>query len=109
MALMTKPAPNPFEDEAGFLENSLTFAKRIAGTGYPFDEDAYRALIMEEVRRAYDPGSVGRQIAAIAVSGDSRPRLASINVPSLVIHGRTIPCSSLRAARTRHLPYRVLN
>ncbi|SHF38701.1 Pimeloyl-ACP methyl ester carboxylesterase [Seinonella peptonophila] len=87
MAMMTKPAPNPFEDEAGFLAHSLSFAKRIAGTGYPFEEDTYRALILEEVQRAYDPGSVGRQIAAIAVSGDRRPRLATIKVPVLVIHG----------------------
>ncbi|MGE7689876.1 alpha/beta fold hydrolase [Lysinibacillus sp. NPDC097214] len=87
MAMMTKPAPNPFEDEAGFLTHSLSFAKRIAGTGYPFEEDTYRALILEEVQRAYDPGSAGRQIAAMAVSGDRRPRLATIKVPVLVIHG----------------------
>lgn len=87
MAMMTKPVPNPFEDEAGFLAHSLSFAKRIAGTGYPFEEDAHRALILEEVKQAYDPGSVGRQIAAIAVSGDRRPRLATINTPVLVIHG----------------------
>jgi pimeloyl-ACP methyl ester carboxylesterase len=87
MAMMTKPAPNPFEDEAGFLAHSLSFAKRIAGTGYPFEENAYRALILEEAQRAYDPGSVGRQIAAIAVSGDRRPRLSTIKVPALVIHG----------------------
>lgn len=87
MAMMTKPAPNPFEDKAGFLAHSLSFAKRIAGTGYPFEEDAYRALILEEVHRAYDPGSIGRQIAAMAVSGDRRPRLATMKVPVLVIHG----------------------
>lgn len=87
MAMMTKPAPNPFDNEAGFLAHSFSFAKRIAGTGYPFEEDAYRALIMEEAQRAYDPGSVGRQIAAIAVSGDRRPLLGTIKVPTLVIHG----------------------
>ncbi|WP_328278833.1 alpha/beta hydrolase [Paenibacillus chibensis] len=91
MAMMTKPAPSPFEDEAGFLANRLAFAKRIAGSGYPFEEDANRALILEEVQRAYDPGSVGRQIAAIAVSGDRRPRLATIKVPTLVIHGEDDP------------------
>lgn len=91
MAMMTTPAPNPFEDEAGFVAHSLSFAQRIAGTGYPFEDDAYRALILEEVRRAYDPGSVGRQIAAIAVSGDRRPRLANIKVPALVIHGTDDP------------------
>lgn len=91
MGLMTTPGPNPFEDEAGFMSHSLAFAKRIAGSGYPFDEEAYRALIAEEIRRAYDPGSVGRQIAAIAVSGDRRPLLAAIEVPALVIHGMDDP------------------
>lgn len=91
MAMMTKPAPNPFEDEAGFLAHSLAFAKRIAGTGYPFDEKTYRELILEEVKRAYDPGSVGRQIAAIAVSGDRRPRLAALSMPALIIHGADDP------------------
>lgn len=91
MAMMTKPAPSPFEDEEGYLAHSLSFAKRIAGTGYPFDEDAYRALILEEVQRAYDPGSTGRQIAAIAVSGDRRPQLNTIAVPALVIHGMDDP------------------
>lgn len=87
MALMTGPAPNPMEDEEGYLALSVAFAKRIAGTGYPFEEDAYRSLIREEIQRAYDPGSVGRQIAAIAVSGDRRARLAKVKVPALVIHG----------------------
>lgn len=91
MGLMTKPAPNPFEDETGFLTHSLSFAKRISGTGFPFEEEQYKELILEEVKRAYDPGSVGRQIAAIAVSGDRRSRLATLKVPALVIHGTDDP------------------
>ncbi len=91
MTLMTRPAPNPFEDEAGFIAHSLAFASCIAGTRYPFDEDTHRALILEEAHRAYDPGSVGRQIAAIALSGDRRPRLATIYAPTLVIHGTDDP------------------
>lgn len=91
MALMTRPAPNPMEDEEGYLAHSLAFAKRISGTGYPFEADEYRSLIREEVQRAYDPGSVGRQIAAIAVSGDRRPHLAKVTVPSLIIHGMDDP------------------
>jgi pimeloyl-ACP methyl ester carboxylesterase len=87
MALMTRPAPNPMEDEGGHLAQSVAFAKRIAGTGHAFEEDEYRSLIREEIQRAYDPGSVGRQIAAIAVSGDRRTRLAKVKVPALVIHG----------------------
>ncbi|MBG9783310.1 alpha/beta fold hydrolase [Shouchella lehensis] len=91
MAMMTKPAPNPFEDEVGFLAHKLSFAKCIAGTGYPFEKKAYRDSIMAEVQRNYDPGSVGRQIAAMAIAGDRRPRLATIKVPVLVIHGMDDP------------------
>ncbi|PYE45438.1 alpha/beta hydrolase [Paenibacillus barcinonensis] len=91
MALMTRPAPNPREHEAGYLAQSTAFARQIAGTGYPFNEGEYHAMIRAEVRRAYDPGSIGRQIAAIAVSGDRRPQLAKIDVPTLVIHGAEDP------------------
>ncbi|RQW22489.1 alpha/beta hydrolase [Bacillus sp. C1-1] len=91
MAMMTKPAPNPFEDEVGFLAHKLSFAKCIAGTGYPFEKNAYRDSILAEVQRNYDPGSVGRQIAAMAIAGDRRPRLATIKVPVLVIHGMDDP------------------
>jgi len=91
MAMLTHSAPSPFEDEAGFLAHSLAFARRIAGKGYPFDEAAHRALILEETRRAYDPGGFARQIAAIAVTGDRRARLATITVPTLVVHGADDP------------------
>lgn len=87
MTMLTQSAPNPLEDEAGFLEHSLAFARRIASPGYPFDEEAHRALILEETRRAYDPTGFGRQIAAIAATGDLRPLLAKITVPSLIVHG----------------------
>jgi pimeloyl-ACP methyl ester carboxylesterase len=56
-----------------------------------FDEDAHRALVLEEVRRAYDPGGVGRQIAAIAATGDRHSRLATIKIPTLVVHGSDDP------------------
>ncbi|HEY8336205.1 MAG TPA: alpha/beta hydrolase [Tardiphaga sp.] len=94
MAMLTRSAPNPFADEAGFLAHSLGFARCIAGPGYAFDADAHRALILAETTRAHDPAGFGRQIAAIAATGDLRPRLARIRAPTLVVHGthdRLIP------------------
>lgn len=91
IAMMTRPAPNPYKDETGFLAHSLLFAQRIAGTGYPFDKDKHRALVLEEVRRAFNPSGFGRQIAAIALSGDRREQLATITAPALVIHGADDP------------------
>jgi pimeloyl-ACP methyl ester carboxylesterase len=87
MDMLTKRVPHPFEDETGFLEHNLAFAKRIASPGFPFDEKAHRILVMEEASRAYDPVGFGRQIAAIAATGDIRPQLSKIVAPTLVVHG----------------------
>jgi pimeloyl-ACP methyl ester carboxylesterase len=87
MTMLTQSAPNPLVDEVGFLEHSLAFARLIASPGYPFDEEAHRNLVLEETRRAYDPAGFGRQIAAIAATGDLRPLLAKITAPSLIVHG----------------------
>lgn len=91
MPMMMRPAPDPAIDLEGFLEVRLSFARRIAGTGFAFDEEGQRALLQEEVRLSYDPGGAARQIAAMAVAGDRRARLASITVPTLVIHGTDDP------------------
>ncbi len=91
MAMMMRSAPNPIKDQAGFLEHSVAFARRIAGPRFPFDEETYSALVLEEARRAYDPAGFGRQIAAIAVAGDRRSRLARITSPTLVVHGADDP------------------
>lgn len=91
MAMMMRPAPDPASDPEGFLAVRLAFARRIAGTGYPFDEDAQRALLLEEVARGHDPAGTARQIAAMAVAGDRRGRLATIAMPALVIHGTDDP------------------
>jgi len=91
MALLTRPAPGPRTDPEGYLDHALTFARRITGSGYPFDGAAHRALLLEEVQRAYDPAGFARQIAAIAVTGDRRSALATIAVPTLVIHGADDP------------------
>lgn len=91
MGLMMRPSPDPRTDEAGFLAHGLTFARRIAGSGFAFDEEAHRALVLEEARRAYDPAGTARQIAAMAVAGDRRPRLATIGKPTLIVHGKDDP------------------
>ncbi|SFL13592.1 alpha/beta fold hydrolase [Methylobacterium pseudosasicola] len=91
MTMMMRPAPDPVSDEAGFLDHGVAFARRIAGTGHPFDEEACRALLWEEVRRGRASGGFGRQLAAVGVAGDRRSRLAAITAPTLVIHGTDDP------------------
>nr|WP_277614165.1 alpha/beta hydrolase [Kaistia nematophila] len=87
LAMMMRPSPDPAADPEGFFAQRIAFARHIAGRGYPFDEAAQRGLLTEEVRRGYAPNGAARQIAAMAVAGDRRERLATITAPTLVIHG----------------------
>ncbi len=91
MAMMMRPAPDPLQDPTGFLAVRLAFARRIAGPHRAFDEAFHRALLLEEVRHGYDPAGTARQIAAMAVAGDRRARLATVTSPTLVIHGTADP------------------
>jgi pimeloyl-ACP methyl ester carboxylesterase len=91
MAAMTSPAPHPLKDEDGHVAHCVAFARAIAGRGYPFDESAHRDQALAEVRRAYNPAGFWRHIAAIAASGDLRPRLGNITAPTLVLHGADDP------------------
>jgi pimeloyl-ACP methyl ester carboxylesterase len=63
----------------------------IGSPGYPHDE----AWLRDTARRAYDRGQdplgARRQLAAILASGDRRPGLARLRVPTLVIHGEADP------------------
>lgn len=91
LAMMMRPAPDPVMDEAGFVAHSLALARRIAGPAHPVDDGAHRRLVLEEARRAHDPRGARRQLAAMAVAGDRRAKLATIAVPALVIHGACDP------------------
>jgi pimeloyl-ACP methyl ester carboxylesterase len=91
MAAMTSPAPHPLKDEQGYLAHCVAFSRVIAGRGYPFVESAQREQALAEVKRAYNPGGFWRHIAAIAATGDLRPRLANISAPTLVLHGADDP------------------
>lgn len=113
MAMMAGPAPDPVSDEPGYLAHGLAFARRIAGEGYPFDEAATRRLILEELRRGHDRLGFGRQLAAIAVSGDRRTRLAAVTAPTLVIHGSDDPlflpaCGEDTAASIRNAEFMLI-
>lgn len=91
LAMMMRPAPDPTLDPDGFLASRLAFARRIAGTAWPFNEEVHRALLLEEARRSHDPAGTARQMAALAAAGDRRARLATIVAPALVLHGTDDP------------------
>lgn len=91
MAMLMRRPPNPVDDEDGFLAHRAAFARTIGSRAYPFDETAQREHALAELKRAYSPSGFGRQLAALAVTGDLRPRLKTITLPTLVIHGADDP------------------
>lgn len=114
MAMMMRPVPAPSVDREGFLSHGLAFARRIAGSGHPFDAQAHEALLRDEIRRSHVPGGTGRQIAAMAAAGDRRARLASIAAPTLVIHGAEDPlilpaCGRDTAAAIPHADFMLID
>jgi pimeloyl-ACP methyl ester carboxylesterase len=96
-ALMSRP-PHPSDEEA-YLAHMMRTVRTIGSPAYPADEADLRARLVEAVRRNYDPAGYGRQIAAVAATGDRRARLGRISAPTLVVHGADDPLIPVEAGR----------
>ncbi|MEU9002110.1 alpha/beta hydrolase [Streptomyces sp. NPDC059982] len=69
------------------VERMVRTVRVLGSPGFPFDEAAVRDRARRSFDRAHDPLGVARQAAAAIASGDRTARLASLTVPTLVIHG----------------------
>jgi pimeloyl-ACP methyl ester carboxylesterase len=78
-------APPPSDREA-YIEAS-TRAEVWASKRY-VDHDRMRARAAADFDRAFYPEGATRQLAAIYATGDRSDRLRTLDVPTLVIHGR---------------------
>ena len=64
MAVISTRAPDPNTDIEGYLDQMVNNARTIGSPGYPFDEKGVRERCLSDVRRAYEPLGVSRQLAA---------------------------------------------
>lgn len=87
MSLLMGPTPDPLVDVDAYVSHNMAFARRIASSGFPFDEASHRELILAELRNGNSPGVIPKQISAMAVTGSLRPFLGKVAVPTLVVHG----------------------
>jgi pimeloyl-ACP methyl ester carboxylesterase len=90
-------APVPSERE-GFIEEMVKRGRLIHGT-FAYDEDQSREYRTKEYDRSYYPEGITRQLAAMAVPGNLKPKLAAIRAPTLVIHGREDPLNHIEAGK----------
>ena len=101
-ALLAPPATN----REAAIERALAASKVIGSPGYPADEEWMKWATGEAYDRGFDPAGVARQLVAIQASGDRRPGLAQVQVPTLVIHGADDPLVQLEGgeATARAVP-----
>jgi pimeloyl-ACP methyl ester carboxylesterase len=90
-------APVPSEREA-YIEETVKRDSLIYGT-YAYDEKQGRDFRTKEYDRSYYPEGITRQLAAMAVPGNIKPKISAIRAPTLVIHGSEDPFNSIEAGK----------
>ena len=74
-------------DREAYIDRIAKMFTMIGSPGFPPDEQDLRERAGMAYDRGINPAGTARQLAAIIASGDRSPMLASIHVPTLVIHG----------------------
>jgi pimeloyl-ACP methyl ester carboxylesterase len=82
-------APVPVDREAS-IEESVRRGRLTYGT-FPYNEEQARILRTAAYDRCFYPQGIMRQAAAISANGNRKPKLGSITVPTLVVHGSEDP------------------
>ncbi|KKL80548.1 hypothetical protein LCGC14_2003660 [marine sediment metagenome] len=97
--IFAAPAPPGRE---GYIENSIKVGKLLYGKGFPYDEAKRREFAGKAYDRCFYPIGFGRQLLAIMSNGNRKPKLASIKVPTLVVHGGDDPLIPVEGGRDTH-------
>jgi pimeloyl-ACP methyl ester carboxylesterase len=78
-------------DPEVMLEHTIRTAQLISSPGYRRSDEEWRELITASLRRSFYPQGFVRQMAAVVADGSRVQRLATIQKPTLVIHGSEDP------------------
>jgi pimeloyl-ACP methyl ester carboxylesterase len=84
LAVVTRRLP---EDREGYVQGELANSDVIGSRRSLVDVEWRRSRFERFYDRGIDPSGTARQIMAIVASGDRTAALASVTVPTLVIHG----------------------
>jgi pimeloyl-ACP methyl ester carboxylesterase len=97
-ALKILLTPRPTERQA-YIEDSVKVWRFLYGPGFPFDENKRRRMAEIAYVRSFYPPGMARQLAAIIASGNRKALLKSVNLPTLVIHGKDDPLVPVEAGK----------
>lgn len=103
LQVLLTPAPT---DRAGYIARQQQVMKVLRAGAYPDEEALDAARATRTYERGLNPAGYARQLAAIIASGSRRERLASVNTPTLVIHGDADPLVPIECGQdvARHVP-----
>jgi pimeloyl-ACP methyl ester carboxylesterase len=96
LAVLFSPVPEEREEN---IEYNVKVQQTIGSPGFPFDEDWIREVTARCYDRCFCPEGAARQTAAIIAHGNRKPSVATITVPTLVIHGSEDPLVPVEAAK----------
>jgi pimeloyl-ACP methyl ester carboxylesterase len=99
MAALMSPAGTTREE---VLERAVAISKVIGSPGFARDEADIRARAGRAYERSFYPIGVARQMAAIAAHGNRRPRLETLAIPALVVHGGADPLVPIEGGVDTH-------
>jgi pimeloyl-ACP methyl ester carboxylesterase len=93
----------PSQTVEGIVEHYVRLYALIGSPAYPSAPAYLRDRFTTSVKRSYRPAGTARQMVAIAADGDRSRLLASIRMPTRIIHGQADPlvpvaaCHDLKA------------
>ncbi|MEO8311562.1 MAG: alpha/beta hydrolase [Caldimonas sp.] len=87
-AMIARPQEQTVE---GIVEHYVRLYALIGSPAYPSAPASLRERFTRSVKRSYRPAGTARQMVAIAADGDRSPVLASIRMPTTIIHGAADP------------------
>jgi pimeloyl-ACP methyl ester carboxylesterase len=94
--LLTLPFP---EERGAYIEHNVKLLRAIAGSGFTFDEKWHREIAAQSYDRSFCPQGAVRQYAAVLTQKNRKSALASISVPTLVVHGSDDPLVPVECGR----------
>jgi pimeloyl-ACP methyl ester carboxylesterase len=91
LAALAALSGRPVDGRDAAAERMVRVFRTIGSPGYQADEEWLRDTGRRAYDRCHDPAGIQRQLAAVNASGDRRPGLARVRVPTLVLHGQADP------------------
>lgn len=90
----------PFPTQrADYIEHFIQMWRILNGGELPIEEERLLELAERTFERGVSPIASARQLAAIYASGSRKDMLASLSIPTLVIHGENDPLLPLECGR----------